>query len=211
MVEKESDRSHVKLEQILTAAQKRFSHYGLAKTAMVDIASDIGMSKASLYYYFKDKETIFTAVIEKEQILFVQEMKKIIHSSENAGFVLNEYVNLRIAVLEKMLALGKFSYGSFLEIKPQIGCVLQEFKKEEINMISEILTSGIQRNEFSLDDVTKHAEFFIDTLLSIRKTIISEHTDSDTLEFSPKKYQKLKDQSKMFASIFIKGISSKVV
>lgn len=211
MVEKESDRSQVKLEQILAAAQKRFSHYGLAKTAMIDIASDIGMSKASLYYYFKDKESIFTAVIEKEQILFVQEMKKIIQSSKKAECVLNEYVNLRIAVLEKMLALGKFSYGSFLEIKPQIGCVLQEFKMEEINMISEILTSGIQRNEFSIDNVTTHAEFFIETLRSIRKTIISENTDSDTVEFSPKKYQKLKDQSNMFASIFIKGILTRAV
>lgn len=211
MVERESDRSQVKLEQILAAAQKRFSHYGLAKTAMVDIASDIGMSKASLYYYFKDKESIFTAVIEKEQILFVEEMKKIIQSSKNAVVVLNEYVNLRIGVLEKMMALGKFSYGGLLEIKPRIGCVLQEFKKEEKNMIAEILTSGVKRNEFSMDDVSRHAEFFIDTLLSIRKTIISEHTEEDTVEFSPKKYQKLKDQSNMFAAIFIKGISTKVV
>lgn len=208
MVEKESDRSQVKLEQILTAAQKRFGHYGLSKTAMIDIANDIGMSKASLYYYFKDKESIFTAVIEKEQIHFVQEMKKIIQSSGKAEWMLKEYVNLRIGVLEKMLALGKFSYGSFLEIKPQIGCVLQEFKKEEINMIADILTSGIQRKEFMIDDVNKHAEFFIDTLLSIRKAIISEHKDGDTIEFSPMKYQKLKDQSNMFAAIFIKGITA---
>ncbi|MFZ1678103.1 MAG: TetR/AcrR family transcriptional regulator [Saprospiraceae bacterium] len=208
MVEKESDRSQVKLEQILAAAQKRFSHYGLSKTAMVDIAGDIGMSKASLYYYFKDKESIFTAVIEKEHILFVQEMKKIIQSSGKAEWMLNEYVNLRIGVLEKMLALGKFSYGSFLEIKPQIGCLLQEFKKEEINMIAEILASGIQRKEFSMDDVNKHAEFFIDTLLSIRKAIISEHKDGDTVEFSSTKYQKLKEQSNMFTTIFIKGITA---
>ncbi len=208
MVEKESDRSQVKLEQILAAAQKRFGHYGLSKTAMIDIANDIGMSKASLYYYFKDKETIFTAVIEKEQNLFVQEMKKIIQSSGKAEWMLHEYVNLRIGVLEKMLALGKFTYGSFLEIKPQIGCLVQEFKKEEINMIAEILASGIERKEFSIDDVNKHAEFFIDTLFSIRKAIISELKDGDTVEFSSTKYQRLKEQSNMFTAIFIKGITA---
>ncbi|MEO6132525.1 MAG: TetR/AcrR family transcriptional regulator [Saprospiraceae bacterium] len=207
MVEKELDRSKAKLEQILTAARKRFGHYGLSKTAMVDIANDIGMSKASLYYYFKDKESIFKAVIEKEQILFVQEMKKMIQSSNKAEWMLNEYVTLRISVLKKMLTLGKFTYSSFLEFKPQIGCLMQDFKKEEIVMIADILEFGVKTNQFSIDDIQKYAEFFIDTLLSIRKAALSEHADGE-IEFSPKKYQKLKDQSIMFAGIFVKGISA---
>ncbi|MEP6647590.1 MAG: TetR/AcrR family transcriptional regulator [Saprospiraceae bacterium] len=210
MVEKELDRSQVKLDQILTAATKRFGHYGLSKTAMIDIATDIGMSKASLYYYFKDKESIFAAVIEKEQDFFVQEMKKMIRSSDNAELMLNEYVTLRINVLKKMLTLGKFTYSSFMEIKPQLGCLMQDFKKEETNMIAEILDFGIKNIEFSEVDIQKHAEFFIDTLLSIRKAVISDHADGD-VDFTPKKYQKVKDQSIMFAHIFIKGITAQQV
>ncbi|MBK9981349.1 MAG: TetR/AcrR family transcriptional regulator [Saprospiraceae bacterium] len=208
MVEKDSDRSQVKLEQILTAAQKRFGHYGLSKTAMIDIANDIGMSKASLYYYFKDKETIFTAVMEREQVLFVHEMRKIIDAPVKAEQKLTEYVNLRIALLQKMLTLGKFSFGSLMEIKPQIHCLLQDFNKEEKKMIGDILDYGVKNKEFSAETTHKHAEFFIDTLLSIRKKILSEHSDEDTIEFSPHKYQKLKEQTNMFASIFIKGITA---
>lgn len=208
MVEKDLDRSQVKLEQILAAAQKRFGHYGLSKTAMIDIANDIGMSKASLYYYYKDKESIFTAVMEKEQDLFLQEMKKIIHGSAKAEKKLTQYVNLRSGLLKKMLTLGKFSYGSFLEFKPQITCLMQDFNKEEKRMIASIIGDGVIKKEFTVDSVQKHADFFIDTLLSIRKAIIAEHSEGDTLEFSPKKYQKLKDQSNMFASIFIKGIAA---
>jgi AcrR family transcriptional regulator len=43
-----------KVTSIIEAARKRFSHYGLTKTTMNEIAADIGMSKASLYYYFPD-------------------------------------------------------------------------------------------------------------------------------------------------------------
>jgi len=211
MVEKETDRSQIKLEQILAAAQKRFSHYGLSKTAMIDIANDIGMSKASLYYYFKDKESIFIAVLEKEHIHFIKEMNKMIKTSGKAETMLIEYVRMRTAVLEKMMALGKFSYDGLLAFKPQISSLLQQFKKEETSLIYDILAFGLRNNEFSMDPIQKHAEFFIDTLLSIRKAVIAEHAEGDTIEFSPGKYQKLKDQSNMFASIFIKGISAEAI
>lgn len=47
---------------ILEAARKRFAHFGISKTTMNEIAADIGMSKASLYYYFPDKEKLFVAL-----------------------------------------------------------------------------------------------------------------------------------------------------
>ena len=48
-----------KVSVIKKAARKRFRHYGLTKTTMNDIAADIGMSKASLYYYFLIKKICF--------------------------------------------------------------------------------------------------------------------------------------------------------
>ena len=53
-----------KIALILSASQKRFGRYGLSKTTMNEIAADVNMSKASLYYYFKNKEDIFKAVLD---------------------------------------------------------------------------------------------------------------------------------------------------
>ena len=41
-----------KRSRILEVAKRRFSHYGLAKTTMAEIAKDLAFSKALLYYYF---------------------------------------------------------------------------------------------------------------------------------------------------------------
>lgn len=51
---------------ILYGAQKLFQEKGLGKITMEDIASSIGKGKSSLYYYFKSKEEIFSAVLDME-------------------------------------------------------------------------------------------------------------------------------------------------
>ena len=46
-----------KLKLIIEASQKRFGIFGVEKTSMREIADDLKLSKASLYYYFPDKES----------------------------------------------------------------------------------------------------------------------------------------------------------
>jgi len=41
--------------EIIEAAQKRFALNGYSPTSMDDIAKDVGINKASLYYFLKEK------------------------------------------------------------------------------------------------------------------------------------------------------------
>ena len=50
--------------RILETAKRRFAHYGMAKTTMAEIAKDLSFSKALLYYYFPDKNSLYAAVLE---------------------------------------------------------------------------------------------------------------------------------------------------
>jgi AcrR family transcriptional regulator len=209
MVEKEDSSNSDKTNIILVAAQKRFGHYGLSKTTMNDIADDIGMSKASLYYYFKDKESVYLAVAQKEQDYFVQEMKKIIDATFKAEWMLLEYVKLRIELLKKMLTLGKFSSGSYREVKSLIGSLLIEFRKKEMIMITDVLKFGINSGEFQIVNIKTYAEFFIDTLRDIRRGALADYSDGEMLQVPPKQSLQLKTHSRMFAEFFIKGITSK--
>src|SRR5690606_5081360 len=52
-----------KREQIIGAALRRFSHFGIAKTTMSEIADDLKLSKANLYYYFPDKFALIEAIV----------------------------------------------------------------------------------------------------------------------------------------------------
>jgi TetR/AcrR family transcriptional regulator len=56
--EKEQRRNYV-----LDAAEKLFFSKGYDNVSMDDIASEIGLNKATLYLYFKNKESLFFAVV----------------------------------------------------------------------------------------------------------------------------------------------------
>ncbi len=58
---------------ILDASRDLFARFGYKKTTMEDIAMALRKGKSSLYYYFKNKEEIFQAVIELEsELLYSQ-------------------------------------------------------------------------------------------------------------------------------------------
>lgn len=48
--------------RILAAAEKRFKHFGFAKTTIVDIASDCAMSHANVYRFYRNKGELVDAI-----------------------------------------------------------------------------------------------------------------------------------------------------
>jgi TetR/AcrR family transcriptional regulator len=57
-------RSDESRERILQAAIREFSEHGLAGARTHAIATAAGVNKALLYYYFRDKEALYTAALE---------------------------------------------------------------------------------------------------------------------------------------------------
>ena len=63
---------------------------------MDDIAYAAGKGKSSLYYYFKNKEEVFEAVVAHEAEHLVNEINASINVSKPAVEKLRSYVNIRM-------------------------------------------------------------------------------------------------------------------
>lgn len=50
-------------EQLLKAAEACFARYGIVKTTMVDVARAVGLSRATVYRYFPDRDGLILAVV----------------------------------------------------------------------------------------------------------------------------------------------------
>ena len=61
----QEERSERSRTAILDAALDLFSHRGYGATSMRDIAGTAGVSTGSVYHHFKDKESIFQALLEQ--------------------------------------------------------------------------------------------------------------------------------------------------
>ncbi|GAB1541328.1 hypothetical protein NUACC21_39990 [Scytonema sp. NUACC21] len=65
VTEVERDSSVDKVEQILQGAMQEFLSHGYAGTSMDRVASRGGVSKATVYSHFQDKQGLFKALVEK--------------------------------------------------------------------------------------------------------------------------------------------------
>ena len=57
--------AEVQKEQILNAAAKLFIEKGFGGASMQEIAEALGMTRTAVYYYFKNKDEILTALVEE--------------------------------------------------------------------------------------------------------------------------------------------------
>lgn len=67
----------VRKNEILDAAQQLFLEKGYAKTTVIDILNVHGLSKGVFYYYFKSKEQVMDAIIDRIVDAEVQHAKTI--------------------------------------------------------------------------------------------------------------------------------------
>jgi AcrR family transcriptional regulator len=192
-----------KTEQIIEAAQKRFGLYGLEKTSMQEIANDIGLSKASLYYYFPDKESIYKAVIEKEQKEFIRKITLKVNSRKDPDKILIEYISARLEYFRTLLNLGRLKHDEFSSIKPVLKDLLDSFSETETGIISGILKAGIENGIFVKMNTSQAAALFLDMIKGLRISVL---TSKDLLTIDPEEFDRLHSRTLEFTRIFIKGI-----
>jgi len=149
---------------ILEASRDLFARFGYKKTTMEDIAMALRKGKSSLYYYFKNKEEIFQAVIEMESELLYSQLEEVVKSKVSATDKLRNYVTVRMSTIGKLenyqKVLKEDLYGGydFLESYKQKGDELEEA------FLKTILDQGVAENLFHVKD-TKFGAIGIATAL----------------------------------------------
>ena len=197
--------SNSKETEILEAARNRFAHYGFSKVTMDEIAADIGMGKASLYYYFPTKEELFKSVIKKEQNLFVKEIETLICQKMSSSKKLKAYINKRFEFFHELANLSTLNVQTIVEIKMMFKELFQDFEEEEINLLQRIFDEGRKCGEFNNHLKHETTKVFLHILQGLRLRIIKFIKDN---RMEKENYDELKEEMLIFVDIFLKGIKS---
>jgi AcrR family transcriptional regulator len=199
-----SGANEEKIIEILVAAQKRFGLYGFAKTAMHEIAGDLGISKASLYYYYPDKESLFLAVFEKEKQEFINQLYQTIEKSDDPVYLLHAFVDLRMKNFRSFVNLGRASLSEIQGIKSIVRDSWKHFIEKEKDAIRYIFDKGIKKGIFTIQHKDETAALFIDALRGL--SYIGLKT-GDIMQLNDENIMNMEKKIKLFTSVFIKGIS----
>ena len=195
-----------KLKLIIEASQKRFGLFGVEKTSMREIANDLKLSKASLYYYFPDKESLYKAVVEKEQKEFIDKITGRILSIEEPEQLLREYSTSRLSYFRTLLNLSRLRMEAYSDLKPGFRETIHIFKEKEKEIIKKIFEKGLASGIFFIDDTDLTASLFLDLLKGLRITVVNE---KETLIIEQEEYDLLLEKTIAFTYLFIKGLKYK--
>ena len=140
-------------ERVILASQRLFQQYGLAKVTMEDVAKAIGKGKSTLYYYYKSKEEIFTAVMEREIGEVMTEMAQAVEQAPTAEAKLAAFCFTKLQALSKKIALYGIVHTEIAntEIPNQLEfshVMRQRYLKRESLLLKGILEFGIKTEEF---------------------------------------------------------------
>jgi AcrR family transcriptional regulator len=153
-----------KRRQIVDGARQIFLARGFDAASMGDIAKTSGVSKGTLYVYFKDKEELFTAIVMEECVGQAEGIFELDPADPDVEGALNrlgvDYINLLcqprkasalrtvIAIADRMPTIGK----TFYETGPSTG----------IAKLADYLRAQTAAGVLKVDDPEIAASQFLD-------------------------------------------------
>ena len=145
-------------ERILEKAHQLFNRYGIRSVSMDDIATQLGMSKKTLYQYYTDKnelvDEVFTGVMEtnKNACLTCQQQKENAIHEDFLSFdaVKDMLLNMNPSVLFDMQKYHQQTFRKFLHFKDDF---LYGIIK---NNLTEGIKEGLYRTDMDIDVITRY-------------------------------------------------------
>jgi len=137
---------------VLMAAERLFEAKGYDATSIDDIAFNTGISKSTLYVYFKSKQIIWDSIVCKYMELLLEDAKT---AADGVGSFADRYYKLCFDIAEKFEehplfckgTLGKISVDMDQELYKKIYDIGEQTNEE----IARFIRSGIEEGTVRKD------------------------------------------------------------
>jgi len=141
-----------KKTQIIEVALSRFSYYGFAKTTMNEIAEDVHISKANLYYYYSDKFSLIKDVFLFLRHELEKQQKPIIDAFEGGVLgTINSLLELDAEFTRKyyMLYINEnLEWVKGLDLED----LFEKSRVKEIKWVRTVLVKGVENKEITISE-----------------------------------------------------------
>jgi AcrR family transcriptional regulator len=183
-------------ERILEKAEEMFLHYGIRSVSMDDIATQLSISKKTIYQSFADKDELVDAVIVKE---IHERQQECICCNQEARDAIHEIFMMMAKILEQfrhmnpvvMYDLEKFHYNSY-----------QKFMQHKYEFLLGVIRKNI---EWGVEDELYRPDFNQEILAKFR--LESMMLAFNIQIFPPSKYN-LAEVTQEIIEHFVYGIAT---
>jgi AcrR family transcriptional regulator len=199
-----NDQQDIKREKILEAAYQRFLHYGYSKTTMNEIAGDLSLSKALLYYYFPDKSQLYIAVMRKLANQYLKDLAdKLDHFAD-----LKEAFEFQINTQHNFIVTN-YNFFDFFRLNEQnlpdtIWEIITEIHTAEMQLLSAAIKVEVDKGKIKpVDNPEQIVDLLLDALHGVRVSAVSHKK----VMFPKKEHlEEIHTKRLLLIDIFIKGL-----
>ena len=150
------DVSEERRNQILEAAQEVFNAKGLDKSRMEDIAERTGLSKGTLYLYFKSKDNLIIAIFDRIFGGLLRQYRTQTIEQVNAVEAIKNFTEEAIKDYLQVLFMFPVAY-EFLALAFRNASVQKALKRYFSNYMDglvPIIQRGVETREKDKDDIS---------------------------------------------------------
>lgn len=200
-----TDQQDVKRDKILEAAYNRFLHYGYSKTTMNEIAGDLSMSKALLYYYFPDKSQLYISVMQRIACEYLQ----VLSAKANTFADLKEAFVFQINHQHEFI-VNNYNFFDFFRLNEQnlpdaIWNIVNHVHQAEMELlVSAIKTEAAKGKIRPIDNPEEIVGLLLDALHGVRVSATVSHKK----QIFPQRdhLDEIRSKRLLLSDIFIKGL-----
>lgn len=132
------------IERIIQGGEELFLTAGIKSVTMDDIARHLGMSKKTIYQFFRDKNELVIALVKKKLKEDEDQIADIMSRSAN---VIEEMINMMKCSEDIFSRINPIVIHDMQKYHPEAWAEFQKFKADVlISTLEELLTKGIKQS-----------------------------------------------------------------
>ena len=145
--QRQLEERQMRKERILSGALQVFKNKGIDGATMDEIANESGFGKATLYYYFKSKEDVLTAILLDGWLKIWESLEPVIAEQHTPR---KTFVNVLIKIAEN--AQNRPGLFEFLFNVPKVVKIenqpWKEYQDRLYSVIKGLIEDGVKSGEF---------------------------------------------------------------
>ena len=169
-------------ENILQVAIQEFSLYGYDAVSMNQLASKLKVNKATIYYHYKDKKSLYQSVLGNLISRNKDQVKELINSKLEPKEMFRQYINLFINNIKETPQIIPLTLREMANLGVNVEGSIEEDLEENIKYLASILSKLNLKNHYKdIDPYIIKALMYgtINTYYSMQMSIVNLKTIKD--------------------------------
>ncbi|MCX7839424.1 MAG: TetR/AcrR family transcriptional regulator [Anaerolineae bacterium] len=132
---------------ILKQAERLFAKRGYSGVSMREIAQAAQMTKANLYYYFRDKESLYVQVLEQDMIALIEALEQASQQGHTCHEKILRMTETFMSLVHSKNTLIQMTVRHFGGLEREIRGLVRRYRVQLMQPIERVLKEGVRRRE----------------------------------------------------------------